>query len=47
MLRAVCEEARAAGVAVDPVLREVAAMSGDVDRYGMGSPRGLLLRAVG
>lgn len=47
VLRAVCEEARAAGVAVDPILREVAAMSSDVDRYGMGSLRRLLRKAAG
>jgi hypothetical protein len=47
VLRAVCDEGRAAGVDVDPILREVAAMSSDVDRYGMGSIRQLFLRAAG
>ncbi|MEU4742989.1 hypothetical protein AB0G02_21325 [Actinosynnema sp. NPDC023658] len=47
VLRAVCDEARAAGVDVDPLLREVAAMSNDVDRYGMGSMRRLLLDTAG
>lgn len=46
-LQAVCDEARSAGVDVNPILREVAAMSSDVDRYGMGSTRALLLRAAG
>ncbi|MFJ6675512.1 hypothetical protein ACIQMJ_30775 [Actinosynnema sp. NPDC091369] len=46
VLRALCDEARAAGVDVDPILREVAAISSDVDRYGMGSVRAILLDAV-
>lgn len=41
-----CADARAAGVDVDPLLREVGAMSSDVDRYGMGSVRDLLLRSA-
>jgi hypothetical protein len=45
-LWAVCDEARAARVDVGPILREVAAMSSDVDRYGMGSVREILLAAV-
>ncbi|TQM84040.1 hypothetical protein FHX81_6478 [Saccharothrix saharensis] len=45
-LWALCDEARAAGVAVDPILREVAAISSDVDRYGMGSVRDILLDTV-
>ncbi|MFI7081215.1 hypothetical protein ACIBO1_28325 [Micromonospora sp. NPDC049903] len=43
-LRAVCDRARRAGIDVDPVLAEVAAMSSDEDRYGMGSMRDILLR---
>ncbi len=46
VLWAVCGEARAAGVDVDPILREVAAISSDVDRYGMGSVREIFLEAV-
>ncbi|MDG4790728.1 hypothetical protein O7626_33290 [Micromonospora sp. WMMD1102] len=38
--------ARAAGVRIGPVLREVAELSSDVDRYGMGSMRQILLRCV-
>jgi len=39
-------EARAAGVDIDPVLTEVAALSSDIDRYGMGSIRTILLGCV-
>ncbi|GAA3462364.1 hypothetical protein ACFFSW_26510 [Saccharothrix longispora] len=46
-LRAVCEAARDEGIALEPVLREVAAMSADEDRHGMGSTRSLLLGAAG
>ncbi|GAB3008977.1 hypothetical protein [Saccharothrix stipae] len=46
-LRDVCDEARRAGVDIGPILREVAAMSSDVDRYGMGSMRALLLAEAG
>ncbi|NUU24710.1 MAG: hypothetical protein HOV68_24890 [Streptomycetaceae bacterium] len=46
-LRAICAQAREAGVDVDPILREVAAISSDVDRYGMGSTRAILLREAG
>jgi hypothetical protein len=42
----VCREATAAGVAIGPILREVAAISSDVDRYSMGSMRDILLRCV-
>jgi hypothetical protein len=42
-----CRRARRAGVAVEPILAEVAAMSSDVDRYGMGSMRSILLRFAG
>ena len=45
-LWALCDDARAAGVDVDPLLREVAAISSDVDRYGMGSVRGIFLEAA-
>lgn len=42
-LRDLCARARTAGIDVDPILDEVAAMSSDVDRYGMGSMRAVLL----
>ena len=42
-LQALCGRARRDGIYVDAVLTEVAAMSSDVDRYGMGSTRSILL----
>jgi hypothetical protein len=42
-LRDLCRRARQAGVDVDPILDEVAAMSSDEDRYGMGSTRRVIL----
>ncbi|MQY17450.1 hypothetical protein [Nocardia macrotermitis] len=38
-----CRLAAEAGVDIAPILREVAAMSSDVDKYGMGSMRDTLL----
>jgi hypothetical protein len=38
------DRASRAGIDVDPIMNEVAAMSSDVNRYGMGSMRGLLSR---
>ncbi|MBO3751048.1 hypothetical protein J5X84_33670 [Streptosporangiaceae bacterium NEAU-GS5] len=43
-LQHLCHRARQAGIDVDPILEQVAAISSDVDRYGMGSTRGILLR---
>lgn len=43
-LRAMCDDARKVGVDLAPILTEVAAMSSDEDRYGMGSTREILLR---
>jgi hypothetical protein len=37
------DQAQRAGIEADPVLDEVAAMSSDVDRYGMGSMRRVIL----
>lgn len=37
------DRARAAGIDIVPAITEVAAMSSDVDRYGMGSTRKILL----
>jgi hypothetical protein len=45
-LNGLCAEAREAGVDLGPVLREVAALSSPVDKYGMGSTRDILLRAA-
>ena len=43
-LQDLCERAARAGIDAGPVLDEVAAMSSDVDRYGMGSTREIILR---
>ena len=40
----ICCDALAASVEIESVLREVAAMSSDADRFGMGSTRQMLLR---
>jgi hypothetical protein len=45
LLQDLCKRARAAGVNVAPVLKEVAALSSDQNKYGMGSTRGMLLKA--
>jgi len=42
-LRHLCRSAADAGVDVAPILREVAALSSDQDRFGMGSTRDLML----
>lgn len=34
-----CEGGRAAGVNIEPILKEVAEISSDIDRYGMGSTK--------
>ncbi len=41
-----CESAERAGVATSSMLHEIAALSSDVDKYGMGSTRSLVLRHV-
>jgi hypothetical protein len=46
-LNAIHAEARAAGVDIGPLVREVAELSSTVDKYGMGSMRELMLRAAG
>jgi hypothetical protein len=46
VLRWLCERARSLGIDPAPHLREAAAMAGDVDHYGMGSWRSLLLRTA-
>lgn len=43
-LRDLCDKALSAGIDVGPILDEVAAMSSDADRYGMGSMRSVILR---
>jgi hypothetical protein len=44
-LQNLCQVAGRAGVAIAPILTEVAALSSDADKYGMGSMRTLLLQA--
>jgi len=46
-LRHLCTEARDAGVVIAPILREVAALSSDNDKYAMGSTRKQLADAAG
>lgn len=46
-LNRLCEEARAAQVDIRPLLLEVAAISSDEKKYGMGSIRSILHRAAG
>jgi len=41
-----CNRARGWGIDVEPVLREVAALSSDVDRFGFGSMRLLIMRGL-
>ncbi|OPG04028.1 hypothetical protein B1R27_26515 [Streptomyces sp. GKU 895] len=47
LLNGMCEEAREAGVDMRPLLLEIAELSSDEDKYGMGSVRHILLRAAG
>lgn len=46
-LNGLCRQARDAGVDIRPLLLDVAELSSDVDKYGMGSTRDILLRAAG
>lgn len=45
LLHDLCDEAVRAGVNIKPILGEVAMLSSDVDKYGMGSTRKLLRSA--
>jgi hypothetical protein len=45
-LWAVCERGRELGIDIEPVLREVAGLSSEVDHYGMGSMRQLIMRGL-
>jgi hypothetical protein len=45
-LNDLCARARAEGVDIRPLLREVAALSSTIDKYGMGSIRDILLRCA-
>src|SRR5437667_7445331 len=44
-LRDLCKTAAAAGVRPTPILQQVAELSSDQNRHGMGSARSLLLQA--
>ena len=46
-LNGLCGQAWEAGVDIRPALLDVAELSSDVDKYGMGSTRSILLRAAG
>jgi hypothetical protein len=46
-LQSICKRARLAGVDLKPTLELVAGLSSDVDRFGMGSTKNLLLKARG
>jgi len=46
-LNDLCGQARDAGLDIRPLLLDVAEISSDVDKYGMGSTRDILLRAAG
>ena len=43
-LQQICQDARNAGLEIAPVLREIAAMSSNANKYGMGSTSQMLLR---
>ena len=45
-LHSLCEAAASAGVKTGPILQEIAEISSDVNKYGMGSTRSLLLNAI-
>jgi hypothetical protein len=46
LLHELCEKAGSAGVKTEPLLAEIAEISSDVNKFGMGSTRSLLLKAV-
>ncbi|HEU0294929.1 MAG TPA: hypothetical protein VFR47_19460 [Anaerolineales bacterium] len=46
LLYEICEKAEAADIKIGPILKEIAELSSDVNKYGMGSTRSLLLNAV-
>ena len=45
-LRSICAIASSAGVEIGPILKQMAELSSDVNRYGMGSTRSFLLNAI-
>jgi hypothetical protein len=46
LLDSLCEKARLAGVKIGPILKEIAELSSDVNKYGMGSTRSLLRNSI-
>jgi len=44
-LKELCQSAKSNGVRLEPLLREIATISSDENKYGMGSTRALLLAA--
>ena len=46
LLHELCEKARSAGVKIGPILEEIAELSSDVNKYGMGSTRSLLRDSI-
>lgn len=46
LLDSLCEKARSAGVKMEPILKEIAELSSDVNKYGMGSTRSLLIDSI-
>ena len=46
LLYEICEKAEAAGMNLGPIFKEVAELSSDVNKYGMGSTRSMLRDAV-
>ena len=45
-LQSLCEKANSAGIKTGPILEDVAQLSSDVNKHGMGSTRSLLLGSI-
>jgi hypothetical protein len=45
LLQDLCRQARTAGINTAPILNEVAELSSDINKYGMGSTKQMLLKA--
>ena len=46
LLDSLCEQATSAGVKIAPILKEIAELSSDVNKYGMGSTHSLLRDSI-
>ena len=46
LLDSLCEKARLAGIQIGPILSEIAELSSDTNKYGMGSTRSLLRDSI-